>query len=223
MLTGAALRVSDPVAWLCLGGKGLSWSPLGGHVKSDLSALVWELLQLQVTSSVISEANSGPVHIPSGSCCYGLQNASLGNRRSCNFIPKPGVRLMKQILGFAGHRVGGGVGKGRPQHPRKGWQPMRKGVFIRMRPFQPHSLSEEGDACVRVGFTGRCGVVLVHNPSSLPLLQHNVHPLKTRQHLLTQNVTGIPPFAASSPLVMPVGDCSSPGSIAARFPHGCRA
>lgn len=161
LLIGAALGVSDPDTWLCLGGRGLSWPPLGGPVKSDLSALVWELLQLRVASSVISEANSGPVHIPLGSCCYGLQNASLGSRRSCNFISKPGVRLMKQILGFAGHRMG----RGRPQHPRRGWQPMRRGVLVRMKPFQPHSLSEEGDACVRVGFRGRCGVMLVHNLS----------------------------------------------------------
>lgn len=78
-------------------------------------------------------------------------------------------------------------------------------------------------AVLGLGLQAGAGALLVHNLSSLPLPQRGVHPLKTRRHLLTQNVTGIPSFAASSPAAMSVGDCSSPGSVAARFPHGCGA
>lgn len=146
----------DRVTWHCLGGRGLSWLLGGGRAKSDL-------LHLFGNSS---SCRSLPLPYPRQirllctslleAAAYGhvLRNAKLENKSSSNFIPKPCLHLMKQIPGFASH--GAGKGFGTPRHPRRGWQLQGMGVLtslkrIKMKPFLPHSFSEDHD---RVGFTG---------------------------------------------------------------------
>lgn len=113
---GGAARGSlgwlDKVTWHCLGGRGLSWPLRGGRVKSDLFHLFGNS----------SGGRSLPLPYPRQirllctsfleAAAYGhvLQNANMESKSSCNFIPKPCVRLKKPIPGFTSHSVGKGFG-----------------------------------------------------------------------------------------------------------------